>query len=282
MQRVPPNAQPSPTNEPISPPPHQAPAANSTLEDHVARLDQQLVQLRAQVRQAQQLAHMGIAAPMIAHEVNNLLTPILSYAGYARGCDDVELKNKALDVTVKNVKMLVEMSERVLQVSAASSSRAESCRLSSVVQDALDSMCRDLSKDGIKLVLDIDEGSQAWCDPLQLQQVLFNLFLNARKAMAKKHGGRLTVAARQIDRCAVITIKDTGEGIAPEILPYVFDPLQSSKKSREDGRHRCSGLGLALCRDLIQENSGTLEVAGESGDGATFTITLPIDQPPAK
>ena len=83
-------------------------------------------------------------------------------------------------------------------------------------------------------------------------------------------------------RRVVITVKDTGEGIAPDVLPYVFDPLQSSKKSREDGRHRCSGLGLALCRDLIQENDGTLEVASESGEGATFTITLPIDQPPAK
>ena len=146
----------------------------------VAKLQADLDLLRAQVRQAQQLSSLGTAAALIAHEVNNLLTPILAYATSALGSDDAALQKKALQVTVKNAQMLVAMSDRVLEISAAKPAKREDVNVLRAVDDAIASLCRDLSKDGITINVEVDESLTAWADPLQLQQVLFNLLLNAR------------------------------------------------------------------------------------------------------
>ncbi len=252
------------------------------VERELEKLQGQLTQLKAQVRQAQQLAGLGTAAAMIAHEVNNLLTPVKSYAQAALSNDDIELQRKALTVTVKNVELLVAMSERVLNISAAKPPVREPVSLRRAADDAVASLCRDLSKDGISLVLRMDESLTVWADALQLQQVLFNLLLNASNAMRSSHGGRITVAGAIEAGKGVIEVKDNGPGIPAEMLPRIFDPLQTSKPMDPKGQQRCAGLGLALCRDLVMENGGTITVASEPGVGTTFTITLPANEPAAQ
>ena len=113
---------------------------------------------------------------------NNLLTPILSYATAAVGSNDHSLQEKALQITIKHVQMLIAMSEKVLQLGAAHKGKRETVRLAAVVGGALESLCRDLSRDGITLTQQIDKNLTVEADPLHLQQVLFNLFLNAREA----------------------------------------------------------------------------------------------------
>ena len=167
------------------------------LEDRLTGVQDQLDRLKAQVRQAQQLAHLGTIAATIAHEVNNLLTPIRSYAQAALDSNDPSLREKALTVTLKNVDMLVAMTGRVLEVSAAKAWDRRSVSVRKTAEDAVASLCRDLSKDGIRLRMDVNESLNAFVDPLQLQQVFFNLFLNARNAMASSRDGRLVVAGRR-------------------------------------------------------------------------------------
>jgi signal transduction histidine kinase len=252
------------------------------LGTHLANLESQLETLRAQVRQAQQLARLGTAATTIAHEVNNLLTPILSYTQAALDGGDLKLKERALTVTLKNVRVLVAMADRILQISAAKKASREAVPVRATAADAVESLCRDLAKDGITLSNQVDDSLTVWADPLALQQVLFNLFLNAREAMAPSHSGRLTITGERRDNHVVIEVRDTGEGIPPDALPHVFDPLHSSKTVRSDNGQRCKGLGLALCRDLIEENHGTIEVNSEVGTGTTFRITLPARATPAR
>ncbi len=263
---------------PIRTPPTQASrrqhAPVATVEGRLVELQAQLDQLRAQVRQAQQLSTLGIAAATIAHEVNNLLTPLLGYAKAALNTNDAGLQVKALTVTVRNVEMLSAMADRVLEISAAKEPTRESVSLRSVIDDAAASLCRDLSKDGIRLLVQVDESLTVWVDRLQLQQVLFNLFLNAREAMAKGHTGRLAVSAVRRGDQVSIEVTNTGDCIPPELLPEVFEPLRSSKGVTPNGRHRCSGLGLALCRDLVEENGGSISVTSDPEAGTSFTITL--------
>ncbi|MHC4697609.1 MAG: sensor histidine kinase [Planctomycetota bacterium] len=253
--------------------------AETSLETHIGKLEDQLGLLRAQVRQAQQLASLGTVAATIAHEVNNLLTPILSYAQSALREEDQALQHKALTVTVKNGRMLVAMTERVLDMSAARPSNRREVSVRAAAQNAVDSLCRDLAKDGIQLAMKVGESVTVWADPLQLQQVLFNLFLNARSAMASSHNGRLSIEAEGAGDEVVIQVKDTGKGIPGDILPYVFDPLQTSKPANGNGLQRCAGLGLTLCRDLTEENGGSIRVTSEPGKGTTFTIRLPATEP---
>ncbi len=251
--------------------------SEAAIEDRFAKLTAQFDLLRAQVRQAQQLATLGTAAAMLAHEVNNLLTPIRAYADYAIKTDDVELMKKALSVTSRNVQILIGMTGRVLEIGAAKPQRRETVAVRKVVDDALASLCRDLSKDGIDVAIEVDENLTASVDPLQLQQVLFNLLLNAREAMASTHGGRLSIRGERRDDRVCLEIRNTGEPIPPELLPHLFEPFQSSKSSNREGRQRCGGLGLALCRDLIEENAGAISVSSRPDQGTAFTISLPTN-----
>jgi signal transduction histidine kinase len=212
---------------------------------------------------------------MIAHEVNNLLTPILSYAQAALEKDDPDLKRKALTVTINNVRMLVAMSDRVLEISSAKPPAYASVPIRAVIEDALASLCRDLSKDGIRLSLDVDESLTVFADATQLQQIFFNLFLNARQAMEGTHSGRLQVSAGRQGGQVVTDVRNTGEAIPAGLLPHIFEPFQTSKHTSPNGRGRCGGLGLSLCRDLLEENDGTIAVESVQGQGTTFTITLP-------
>ncbi len=111
---------------------HRSPNPTQANEDAGSDVGQQLTKLaaqfdllKAQVRQAQQLSSLGTAAAMIAHEVNNLLTPILAYAQAALLADEVELMRKALTVTERQVRILIAMSERVLKISAATTTAAQ-------------------------------------------------------------------------------------------------------------------------------------------------------------
>lgn len=260
-------------------PPHptsRTPQSRGSVDEQLSRLTAQFEALKAQVRQAQQLASLGTAAATIAHEANNLLTPILSYADYALSNDDPEIMRKALAITAKNIRILVNMSERLLELNAASPTKRESVPVRLVVNDAIASLCRDLSKDGISLRMDIDDGLTAFADGLQLQQILFNLLLNAREAMIAESSGRMTISAWRVDEDRVaIRLNNTGPAIPADLLPHVFDPLATGKPAARNGRKRCGGLGLALCRDLIEENHGTISVASDASQGTTFTIVLP-------
>lgn len=250
-------------------------AAPVRIEQQLAALQDQLDVLKAQVRQAQQLAGLGTAAATIAHEVNNLLTPILSYAQAALDSNDPGLGTRALTLTVKHVRMLVAMTDRILQITAASAARCEPVHVFQAVEDARQSLCRDLAKDGIRFVNRIDESMAVLADALQLQQVLFNLFLNAREAMANARNGILSVSARCESDRVRIEVHNTGPPIPAMLLPHVFESLQSSKSGGAAGKRRCSGLGLALCRDLVEENQGRISVASSEEGGTVFTIELP-------
>ena len=256
-------------------------AADPALEvqQQFAQLEARLELLKTQVRQAQQLSNLGTAAVIIAHEVNNLLTPILAYTQAALSANDIDLMKRALDVTVRQVQILIAMSNRVLKISAAKATAAQVVPIRHVVDEAVASLCRDLDRDGITLSIEIDEGLSAWFDPLQLQQILFNLFLNAREAMARSHSGRLTVTARRRDDWIVIQIRNTGEPIPANLLPHVFDPFQSSKPIVGGAAARCSSLGLTLCRDLVEENGGSISVTSDLEAGTVFTMTVPAEGP---
>jgi signal transduction histidine kinase len=278
--------------------PAPSPKPQSSIEEQVVNLAAQLETLRTQVRQAQVVASMGTVAATIAHEVNNLLTPILAFADSALQSDDVALSRKALDVTVRNSRMLISMSGRLLELAAPKPQHKERTDVRLAVNDALSSLCRDVEKDGIKFSMKVEEGLCVLADPHQLRQILFNLFWNAREAMASTHSGRLTVTASReqgnqaarkqnagraidnrkstIDNSVLIEVRNSGPVIAPELLPNIFEPFQSSKPAMRDGKLRCNGLGLALVRDLVRENDGGIDVTSNEQTGTTFRISLPI------
>jgi two-component system, NtrC family, sensor kinase len=110
------------------------------------------------------------------------------------------------------------------------------------------------------------------CDPAQIEQVFLALIMNAIDAMP--HGGNLWLETRvnRYGEGVEIEIRDDGTGIAPDILPHIFEPFQTTKE-----RGHGVGLGLAVSRSIMERHQGRISVQSELGKGTTFTLTLPLE-----
>lgn len=243
------------------------------LQEQFDYLEAQFERLKDQTRQAQRLASLGTAATMLAHEFNNLMSPVVGYAQFAIDSKDPELMAKALRITLKQTGIMTAMSDRILGLAANEVSAVQRVNIKEAIDDARECLIRDLSKDNIEFITEIDKSLTFLADPRQMQQVFFNLLSNARQAIQHRHG-RITVAAERIDDETVsISFRDNGSGIPSDSLDAIFGEFYSTKKDRP-GKSGI-GLGLSLCRDIVEEHRGTIQVASEVGKGTIFTLKLP-------
>ncbi|NOX58357.1 MAG: HAMP domain-containing histidine kinase [Planctomycetes bacterium] len=243
------------------------------LQGQFDRLEEQFEKLKDQTRQAHRLASLGTAATMLAHEFNNLMSPVVGYAQYALDSEDPELMVKALRITLKQTDIMTAMSDRILGLAINESAGMQRVNIAEAVSDARDCLIRDLAKDSIEMVVQIDEHLTFMGDPRQMQQVFFNLLTNARQAINHRHG-RITISAEKVDdEFVAIRFSDNGTGISPDGLETVFEEFYSTKKNRPNKSGL--GLGLALCREIVEEHRGKITASSKEGQGATFTITLP-------
>lgn len=245
------------------------------LQEQFDRLEQQFGKLKDQTRQAQRLASLGTAATMLAHEFNNLMSPVVGYAQYAIDSDDPELMVKALKITLKQTGIMTAMSDRILGLAVNEVGGVQRVNIADAIDDARECLIRDLSKDNIELVTRIDNSHTFLGDPGQMQQVFFNLLTNARQAISHRHG-RITISSERVDdEFVAIRFADNGSGIPADTVGEIFDEFFSTKKNRPNKSG--IGLGLSLCREIVEEHRGTIEVTSKEGDGTTFIITLPTD-----
>ena len=211
---------------------------------------------------------------MIAHEINNLLTPLRSYATFAlQNLDDKELTKKALQKTAKNCERVSKIMESLLAMADGQKQERENIKLLSLTEDVFTCLCRDFSKDNIQVVIDIPHDLSIQAVPVQIQQVLMNLVINARQAMLPL-GGTLTIKAAQVNDTVEIEVADTGEGIKPEYLEHIFDSFFTTK-NKKTNEHSGTGLGLAFCKQIIEGHNGRISAESKPGSGSKFKIVLP-------
>ena len=232
--------------------------------------------LKLQISQLQALANIGVSTCMIAHELNNLLTPAANYANLALdNPDDKALKEKALRKTAKNCVRATKIMESMLAVANGETQDKKNANLGVLVREIFSCLCRDFGKDGITVQIEIPEGLTIWAIPVEIQQVLMNLILNAREAMLPR-GGILTIKAQEVGDSVQIEVGDTGCGIEADNLNKIFDPFFTTKaEQKASGQGGGFGLGLAFCRKVIRQNSGSISVESELETGTRFTIKLP-------
>ncbi len=259
----------------------RCPPKDSSAPAHPSDDVAHITAMRDEMRQLHRLTVLGTAAATIAHEYNNLMTPVVGYAKYAADSGDMELMKKALLLTLKQTAIACAMSDRVLGLATNESRPGRRVDVRQLVDDAVACLCRDLSKDGITLKVDVPNGLFVEAVAEQLQQVLFNLLINARAALHGRAGRIAVSATRTPDNCVSIAVRDTGKGIPAEWQERIFEPFFTSRDSNGGGRRCGAGLGLAICRDIVQENRGCIRVESEVGVGTTFTISLPAAPPPA-
>jgi len=241
-----------------------------TAGDQIARLDEQFAHLH-------RLINLGTVSATVVHEFNNLLTPIVSYTQLALAHpDDAELRDKALRRVHDAGQRAARACESLLGFTrAAEPDAAAEADLAATVDEALACLGRDLAKDGIDLRVALPDARVAM-PAIRLQQVLVNLLLNARKAIGKR-GGRIRIAGRVDgpDR-VTLTVADSGPGIPPAIRDRLFEPFVTHAIGDDADTQPGSGLGLALCRQLVLEAGGRIEAHCRPAEGATFELTLPL------
>lgn len=233
-------------------------------------------ELRERLIKLEAMANLGKISALVSHEINNILMPLGNYAQVAlANPQDRELTEKALHKTVKNSARASEILESIIAMINGEAAQMKECRLTELVSDVFGCIGRDFEKDAITVRLDIPENLTIAAVPVQIEQVIMNLVLNAREAMIPG-GGTLSIKARRLDDEIVLTVADTGSGISPENLDKVFRPFFTTKTPDSSAGRTGSGLGLAFCAEIIEAHNGTISVQSTSQRGTVFTITLPI------
>ena len=245
-------------------------------EDEIGDLTDAINDMSLKIAQSEKTQSEFISS--VSHELRTPLTAINGWAetimnGEVRDSDDVK---KGMNIIVSEARRLTNMVEELLEFSRIEDGRftltVEPMDLKAELEDAVYTYREFFRREG--LVLNYDDGDEEFPpitgDPERMRQVFCNLLDNA-----SKHGGsgkRIDVAVRREYENAVITIRDYGPGIPEEELPHVkYKFYKGSSKARG------SGIGLAVCDEIIGRHSGTLEIGNADGGGCIVTIRLPIN-----
>jgi len=249
------------------------------------RLEEARAALLARERDARADAEAGNRAKdeflaILSHE---LRTPLNAVYGWARmlqtGKLDEATSARALEAIVRNANAQVQLIDDLLDVSRIISGKmrldVRQTDVREIVDAAVDTVTMAASEQGVRIERILDpRGATVKGDPVRLQQVVWNLVMNAVKFTPA--GGKVEVELRRsVDQVEII-VRDTGQGIAPHVLPFVFDRFRQWDSSSTRA-HSGLGLGLALVKHLTELHHGTVvaESSGE-GQGSTFTVTLPL------
>ncbi len=232
--------------------------------------------LEEQIRATQKLATLGTMACLVAHEFNNILTPMINYADLAlKHQDDLDLMRKALEKTIKHGQRAALIIQSMLGLVRDQNQECQEVKVNEAVDECFQCLARDFSKDRITIKRDIPSDLTVFMVPGQFLQVLLNLIINARQAMLGR-SGTLTIRGQRKGDRVLVDIIDTGCGIEPEILESIFKPFFTTKNDTQAGQQG-TGLGLSICKDIVEGHQGSIRVESLPGQGATFTLDLPAE-----
>jgi PAS domain S-box-containing protein len=247
-------------------------------------------QLEAQFLRAQRLESIGTLASGIAHDLNNILTPVLTVAQLLprRVPQLDESTQHLLEILEANAKRGSDLVKQILAFARGSQGERTTLQIGHLLAEVTKIAQQTFPK-SIQIQTQVTT-TGLWCvraDATQLHQVIMNLCVNARDAMPA--GGRLTIAAEnsvidatfarryvdaQVGAYVKMTIADTGTGIAPDIFDKIFDPFFTTKAQGQG-----TGLGLSTVRTIIKNHGGFLDVRTQVGSSTSFNVYLPAIEP---
>jgi len=250
-------------------------------------LDLQNRSLEATVRerterllQSEKVATMGSLLAGVAHELNNPLAVVLGQSHLLReSAGDPKAIARAGKI-MAGADRCVRIVRNFLALARQQAPERGEVRLNQVVQEAVELLAYELRTDNVEVSLSLAEDLPVlWADGHQLHQVLVNIVANAHQAMRRSPARRqisITTRSEPASQRVHLEITDTGPGISAEIRAKIFEPFFTTKPPGQG-----TGLGLSLCRGIIEEHGGAITVVSELGKGTTFAITLPVVPRPA-
>ncbi len=250
-------------------------------QQEIEKLQEQLASMQEQLMQAQKMSSVGALASSITHEFNNILTTVINYAKMGTRHKDPKIRDKAFDKILSAGQRAAKITTGMLSYARSNSDQRDPIDLVKLVENMLVLVEKDLQMHRVRWQTDFHAHPFADVNPNQIQQVLLNLIINARQAM--DNGGQLFISVQQNkqDGMGEISIRDTGSGIPAEKLPKIFKPFFSTKEADSQGQGG-TGLGLSLCREIIESHKGRIRVESAIGKGTTFTLRFPLVTPPSQ
>lgn len=252
----------------------------------IKKRDLEMDYLNRQFMQASKLASIGELSAGVAHEINNPLAIILTerqiLLDEAGQLSDLEpdFKIQFLD-SMEQIDSQIQRCKRIthnlLRFSRHTQSVIETIDINEFIGEVVELMEREARTSGIKFFTDLEENLPTLLsDPSQLQQVLLNMITNAMDAHDGTPYGTIRIHTRsdKNNEGVIISIADSGSGIAPENLAKIFDPFFTTKAVGKG-----TGLGLSICYSIIKRLGGNINVKSEAGEGTEFTMFLPFEPP---
>ncbi|HET6451815.1 MAG TPA: GAF domain-containing protein, partial [Spirochaetia bacterium] len=253
------------------------------------RAETERAQLEEQLRQSQKMESVGLLAGGMAHDINNMLSPILGYSELLlERLPPAEAPADWVRQVMRAAEQVKRLTQALLAFGRRQVLRLEPLDPSSLVR-SFEKLISHTVRGDIVVRLTTQGTGRVLADAGQLEQVLMNLAVNAQDAMP--HGGvlRLDVSDAELDAAyaeghpgvtpgpyVAITVTDTGEGIPPEIRERIFEPFFTTK-----AKGRGTGLGLSTVHGIVSQHKGHIAVTSAPGSGTAFTILLPRVTPSA-
>ena len=241
------------------------------------RTDDRLQELRVELFHAARLSAAGQMAAALAHELNQPLTAATNFVNAARrGLADLELRETDtirgdMNEAARQVLRAGQIIRRLREFASRGETERRVENVVSMVEEASALALTGAGALGTELRLRFDpKASLVLADRIQVQQVLVNLIRNALDAMAESRRRELTVTTALFDQETVeLAISDSGPGVARDMIDHLFEPFFSTKD-------RGMGLGLSICRTIVESHGGRIEASKNSGSGLCFRFTLPL------
>jgi len=251
------------------------------LEARVEDKTRELKHAHQQVMQSEKMASIGKLAATVAHEINNPLAGILTYAKLLRKWLDRDGWSAERRDEVRGSLELIECESRrcgeivrnLLTFSRSSPMNLQWVDLNQVIDRCVRLVQHQAELNNVQLQPQMAEAlPQVQCDAAQIEQLLLALIMNAVDALP--HGGNLWVRSRMVPEIGAVQldVQDDGVGIPESILPNLFEPFFTTKE-----RGHGVGLGLAISKGIVERHRGRIDVDSKPGQGTRFTITLPVD-----
>jgi two-component system sensor histidine kinase HydH len=228
--------------------------------------------LQDEIRRTEKLAAIGGLAAGVAHEIRNPLSSIKGLASYFKNKFEEDTDDKeAAGVMIQEVDRLNRVISELLEFAGPTQLNPRSTDINALLEHSVRLIQKEAATKGVKIELNLSRQQMAAeIDSDRFSQCLLNLYLNALQAMDK--GGRLTIENSIKEKGLIkIEIKDTGPGIHTEDQNKIFDPYFTTKS-------KGTGLGLAIVHKIIEAHKGEIKVRNVSGQGAAFTIIIPVKQ----
>jgi signal transduction histidine kinase len=231
--------------------------------------------LEAELRHARRMAALGDLVSTTTHEFNNILTTIINYAKLGIRHKDEASRDKALTKILAAAGRAEKITNGVLGLARNRGHDRIPTDLVALIESSLVLLEREMQKYRIQIVTQFEPAPAAYVCGNEIQQVLLNLLTNARQAMPR--GGKILIriAPDPSNNTVDLTVRDTGAGIAPDVLPRIFDRYFSTKQGPDATGKGGTGVGLSMCSEIIEAHQGKIRVESTVGVGTAFTLKLP-------